>query len=280
MTSAAGTLLAASGSLLGLQAADSAEGVVLAVIGAVLAWHGARVYTGRRRVTPRRGNVYLRRPDIDLAAAWCGSGLLVAGIGALLSVPASVPVDVLGLILLVAGGVVFVAGLAFYVYLPRPLRPAWERGAAAASPAGSSPAGSSPADRPLRLVHHVLPGNTRTSEEEAREITGVDRPRLLVPGRISGPLPYKADVSRTPRSGALWVVPGRVLFVQSAGDDRRLGETYFVEIPAAKLHGMRAGGARGGKQTLQLDADQGTLGFEYDGDAETLRHDILEVLDA
>lgn len=268
MTVAGGTPLAASGSLLGLHAGDSGDGVLLAVIGAVLAWHGFRVYTGRLRVAPRRGYVFLRRPDIDLSAAWCGSGLLLAGVGALLSIPAVLPVDIIGLILFVAGGVLVLAGMAFYVYLPRRLRPASERPAAPVAPG----------DRPLRLVHHVLKGNPRTSEDEAREITGLDRPRFLVHGRISGPLPYAAGISRTPRNGALWVVPGRVLFVQSAEDDRRLGESYFVEIPVEKLRGMRTGDPRGKKQTLEIAADQGELRFEYDGDAETLRHDILEVL--
>lgn len=275
MTLAAATPLAASGSLLGLHAGDSADGVVLAVIGAVLAWHGFRVYTGRLRVTPYRSYVFLQRPAIDWCALWCGSGLLLAGIGALLSIPASMPVDIIGLILLVAGGVLFVAGMAFYVYLPRWLRPDRDRPASRRSEGSASPG-----ERPLRLVHHMIQGNSRTSEEEVRDITGLDRPRLLVHGRISGPLPYAAGISRTPRNGALWVVPGRVLFVQSAEDDRRLGESYFVEIPADKLHGMRAGDPRGKKQTLEIAADQGEFRFEYDGDAETLRHDILEVLHA
>lgn len=271
MTAAAGVPLAASGSLLGLHAGDSGDGVLLAVLGAVLAWHGFRVYTGRLRVAPRRGHVYLRRPDIDLSAAWCGSGLLLVGVGALLGIPASLPVDIVGLILFVAGAVLVVAGMAFYVYLPRRLRPASEQRPAALASSG---------ERPLRLVHHMIQDNPRTSEEEAREITGLVRPRLLAHGRISGPLPYAAGVSRTPRNGALWVVPGRVLFVQSAEDDRRLGESYFIEIPAEKLHGIRAGDSRGKKQTLEIAADQGELRFEYDGDAETLRHDILEVLNA
>ena len=270
MTEAAGALLAAGGSLLGLHAGDSGDGVVLAVLGAVLAWHGFRAYTGRLRVAPRRGYVFLQRPAIDLSAAWCGSGLLLAGVGALLSIPAVLPVDIIGLILFAAGGVLVLAGMVFYVYLPRRLRPASE--------APTAPA--SPGDRPLRLVHHMLKGNPRTSEEEARQITGLDRPRLLAHGRISGPLPYAAGISRTPRNGALWVVPGRVLFVQSAEDDRRLGESYFVEIPAEKLHGIRAADQRAKQQTLEIAADQGELRFEYGGDAETLRHDILEVLNA
>lgn len=270
MISAAGTPLAASGSLLGLHAGDSAEGVVLAVLGAVLAWHGFRVYTGRLRVTPYRGYVFLQRPAIDWCALWCGSGLLLAGIGALLSIPADIPVNIIGLILFLAGGLLVVVGSTFYVYMPRRLRPASERQAAPVSPA----------ERPLRLVHHTLRGNSRTSEEEVREITGLDRPRLLAHGRINGPLPYVAGISRTPRNGALWVVPGRVLFVQSADDDRRLGETYFVEIPGEALHGIRAGDPRAKKQTLEIAADQGELSFEYGGDAETLRHDILEVLNS
>lgn len=276
MTAGIGTPLAA-GSILGLTAADGAYAAPLAVLGLLLAWHGVRVYSGRVRVPPRRGRVFLYRPDIDLSAAWCGSGLALWGIGWLLSIPPSLPVDIIGQILAWAGAVVFLFGLVSYVYLPRRLRPAWA--GAGAGPAVQSPAAQAPSDR-LRLVHHHLAGNLRTSEEEVRDLMGLIRPRLLVPGTISGPLPYGTGVSRTPRKGALWVMPGRILFVQSAEDDRRLDETYFVEIPADKLDAMRAGQPHGRQSVLAMDIGQGAMSFTYDGDAEALRRDILEVLAA
>lgn len=63
-------------------AQDTAGGMGMCmIVGAVLLFHGARVYTGRKRVAFRethtvRGDI--RRPDIDLAAAgpepaWCSS---------------------------------------------------------------------------------------------------------------------------------------------------------------------------------------------------------------
>jgi hypothetical protein len=137
-----------------------------------------------------------------------------------------------------------------------------------------------PPDRQVRLIHHLGLSNPRSSEEEAREITGVSRPRLLVNGRISGPLPYATKVSEVPRKGALWVVPGRMLFVQSADEDRRLDESYFVEIPADKLYGMRPGRSDQGHAALELDVDRGTLAFEFDGDIESLLRDVREVLNA
>ena len=49
MAVAAGALLASGQSVLGLTGADGAEGALLAVIGAVIGWHGLRVYAGRKR---------------------------------------------------------------------------------------------------------------------------------------------------------------------------------------------------------------------------------------
>lgn len=207
-----------------------------------------------------RGHVFLQRPAVDLCAAWCGSGLLIASVGVLLSMTASVPVDVVGLILFLAGGVLVAVGGAFYVYLPRRLRPGQVQMLWRLGPARRQETSASPDERPLRLVHHVLRGNLRTSEEEAREITRVGRPRLLVLGRISGPLPYAAGISRTPRNGALWVVPGRVLFVQSAEDDRRLGESNFVEIPAEKLHALRVDDGREKSTTWRLPPTRASSG--------------------
>jgi hypothetical protein len=296
---AAGALLASGQSVLGLTGADGAEGALLAVIGAVIGWHGLRVYAGRKRAVYSRGRVYLQRPALDLAAAWVGSGLVLAGAGLLVAVPPGRPAEIIAILLFVLGAAGILLGLVFYVYLPGPLRPAWltgqQRSQAAApearrlprrshepagprEPAGPGQSEPAAADRPLRLVHHVVPAGQRSSEEEARDITGLTRPRLLVHGTISGPLPYRAEVSETPRRGALWVVPGRVLFVQSAEDDLALGETYFAEIPAGKLYGMRPGRSAAGRPALELDVDRGAVTFEYDGDPAALARDISEVL--
>ena len=299
MAVAASALLASGQSVLGLTGADGAEGALLAVIGAVIGWHGLRVYAGRTRAVFSRGRVYLQRPALDLAAAWVGPGLVLAGAGLLVAVAPGRAAEIIAILLFVLGAAGTLLGLIFYVYLPGPLRPAWLTGqqrpqtatprrgllprrpneaAGPLEPAGPGQSAPSAADRPLRLVHHVVPAGQRTSEEEAREITGLNRPRLLVHGTISGPLPYRAEVCDTPRRGALWVVPGRILFVQSADDDVALGETYFAEIPAGKLYGMRPGRSAAGRPALELDVDRGTVTFEYDGDAAALAHDISEVL--
>ncbi|HEY4851077.1 MAG TPA: hypothetical protein VII22_09775, partial [Streptosporangiaceae bacterium] len=163
----------------------------------------------------------------------------------------------------------------------RPLRRQAERGMKLNRELGQERSSAAPPpDRQVRLIHHLGLSNPRSSEEEAREITGVSRPRLLVNGRISGPLPYATKVSEVPRKGALWVVPGRMLFVQSADEDRRLDESYFVEIPADKLYGMRPGRSDQGHAALELDVDRGKLAFEFDGDIESLLRDVREVLNA
>ncbi len=246
---------------------------------------------------------------------FAGPAFLVGGLGELLLATSLTAVRYIGLVLFFTGCAGLLVGIAFGFHLPRRLRPRWytERAPAAASgPRVASGPGVAPGpaerrqlrrqaergmklnrelgqerssaapppDRQVRLVHHLGLSNPRSSEEEAREITGVSRPRLLVNGRISGPLPYATKVSEVPRKGALWVVPGRMLFVQSADEDRRLDESYFVEIPADKLYGMRPGRSDQGHAALELDVDRGKLAFEFDGDIESLLRDVREVLNA
>lgn len=121
------TPLAAGGNALGITPADATSAAPLAVLGLFLAWHGYLVYTGKVKVQPQRGLIFLQRPDIDLSAAWCGAGLVLWGVGWLLSIPAFLPVDIVGQIVAWTGAVAFVFGIVTYVYLPKPLRPAWSR---------------------------------------------------------------------------------------------------------------------------------------------------------
>lgn len=123
---AASALHAGSGG--GGQAGNVVGFALVLIVGAVLAWHGWRVYTGRKRVNYwelKTVKGTLRRPDLDLVGAWGGSGLALLGLGGLLRVVRSGPVDAVGAVVEVAGGVGILLGLAFYVYLPRRLRPAW-----------------------------------------------------------------------------------------------------------------------------------------------------------
>lgn len=173
---------------------------------------------------------------------------------------------------MVAGGAGVILGVFFgLVYLPRRLRPAWrtERQSAGAETLRWG--------RPV--AYHAGPPGT-SSEEAARKITGSARPRLLVLGRVSG-LTQGTQVSPGSRNVALWVVPGRVLFVQSAGDDRRLGDSFVADLPAEALRGMRPGFAAQGKPALVIDAGSETqrpFMFEYQGSPETLARHIREAL--
>jgi hypothetical protein len=125
MTGASGLHAGAAGSG---QAGNAVGFVLVLIAGAVLAWHGLRVYTGRKRVSfweLKTVKGTLRRPDLDLVGAWGGSGLALLGLGGLLHIVQSGPVAAVAVVVEVAGGVGILLGLAFYVYLPRRLRPAW-----------------------------------------------------------------------------------------------------------------------------------------------------------
>lgn len=112
---------------LGVNATDGTSALPLAVLGLFLAWHGFLVYSGTVKVAPQRLWAFLQRPDIDLACAWVGSGLVLWGIGWFLSIPPFLPVDIFGQVVAWGGAVVFLVGVVCYVYLPRWLRPAWAR---------------------------------------------------------------------------------------------------------------------------------------------------------
>lgn len=62
---------------------------------------------------------------ILIVGAVLGSGLALLGLGGLLHIVRSGPVAAVAVVVEVAGGVGILLGLAFYVYLPRRLRPAW-----------------------------------------------------------------------------------------------------------------------------------------------------------
>jgi hypothetical protein len=119
--------------------------VLILIAGAVLAWHGLRVYTGRKRVKfweVKTVKGTFRRPDLDLAGAWAGSGLALLGLGGLLHIARSGPVAAIATVVEVAGGAGLLLGLVFYVYLPRRLRPAWSvRPSGRGRTAGRSSAG-------------------------------------------------------------------------------------------------------------------------------------------
>lgn len=126
MTGNIGIPLAAGGTAHGLPAADGTAAAPLAVLGLFLAWHGYLVYTGRVKVAPFRG-YGLSRPDLDLSALWCGAGLVLWGVGWVLSIPPLEPIDIFGQIVAWIGAAVFLFGIASYIYLPKRLRPRWAR---------------------------------------------------------------------------------------------------------------------------------------------------------
>jgi len=284
-------------------------GAATIAIGVLISWVGYLTFSGRWTLLVTSRQFPPMPWYFGFLPVFAGPALLVGGLGELLLATSLTAARYIGLVLFFAGCAGLLAGIAFGFHLPRRLRPRWytERAPAAAPVKAQasgkaqrrqlrrqaergmtlnreldqerSSAGPRP-DRQVRLVHHLGLSNPRSSEEEAREITGVSRPRLLVKGRISGPLPYATKVSEVPRKGALWVVPGRMLFVQSADEDRRLDESYFVEIPADKLYGMRPGTSDEGHAALELDVDRGKLAFEFDGDVESLLRDVREVLNA
>jgi hypothetical protein len=278
-------------------------------VGVLISWIGYLTFSGRWTLLVTSRQFPPMPWYLGFLPVFAGPALLVGGLGELLLATSVTVLRYIGLVLFFAGCAGLLVGIAFGFHLPRRLRPRWytERASATASgPAEASgkargrqlrrqaergtklnreldrerSSAAPPPDRPVRLIHHLGLSNPRSSEEEAREITGVSRPRLLVNGRISGPLPYATKVSEVPRKGALWVVPGRMLFVQSADEDRRLDESYFVEIPADKLYGMRPGRSDQGHAALELDVDRGKLAFEFEGDVESLLRDVREVLNA
>jgi hypothetical protein len=284
-------------------------GVATIAVGVLISWIGYLTFSGRWTLLVTSRQFPPMPWYLGFLPVFAGPALLVGGLGELLLATSVTVLRYIGLVLFFAGCAGLLAGIAFGFHLPRRLRPRWytERASATASgPAQASgkargqqlrrqaergaklnreldqerSSAAPPPDRPVRLIHHLGLSNPRSSEEEAREITGVSRPRLLVNGRISGPLPYATKVSEVPRRGALWVVPGRMLFVQSADEDRRLDESYFVEIPADKLYGMRPGRSDQGHAALELDVDRGKLAFEFEGDVESLLRDVREVLNA
>ncbi len=279
--------------------AEALGGVVTIVIGAVISWAGYLTYRGRWTLLVTSRQFPPLPAYFGFLPAFAGPALLAGGLGEILIATSSTPAKYLGTALFFAGCAGLLAGIAFGFHLPRRLRPRWfteyaDREAVHGPPGQQEQrhaqrsielareveqAAASPRpDRPVRLVHHLGLSNPKSSEQEARDITGVTKPRLLVSGRISGPLPYATKVSEVPRNGALWVVPGRMIFVQSAEEDRQLDESYFVEIPADKLYGMRPGRTAQGRGALELDVDRGVLAFEYDGDVESLLRDVREVL--
>ena len=278
-------------------------GVATIAVGVLISWVGYLTFSGRWTLLVTSRQFPPMPWYFGFLPVFAGPAFLVGGLGELLLATSLTAVRYIGLVLFFAGCAGLLVGIAFGFHLPRRLRPRWytERAPGAASgPAERRPlrrqaergmklnrelgqersSAAPPPDRQVRLIHHLGLSNPRSSEEEAREITGVSRPRLLVNGRISGPLPYATKVSEVPRKGALWVVPGRMLFVQSADEDRRLDESYFVEIPADKLYGMRPGRSDQGHAALELDVDRGKLAFEFDGDIESLLRDVREVLNA
>ncbi|MBV9384335.1 MAG: hypothetical protein JOY82_24845 [Streptosporangiaceae bacterium] len=272
----AGFTASAGHGVFGLTSAIVPDAFALAVAGAVLTWDGWMAYTRRRKIPDTQRFFLPLSRYVHFALAWIGAGLLGAAIGAMLDTTGWLPAEIPGVVLIALGAASIAAGFVFYVHLPTRLRPAWLRGEQRANAAQPPPA------RPIRLAHHLLRSSPETSEEMANQLapqmTGSQRPRLMVPGTISGPLPYEDKVSGTARRGSLWVYRDRLLFVQSAEDDRRLGESYFVEIPAGKLHGMRPARAGAGKPALELDVDRGVLTFSHDGDVAALERDIREVL--
>lgn len=278
-------------------------GVATIAVGVLLSWVGYLTFSGRWTLLVTSRHFPPMPWYLGFLPVFAGPALLVGGLGELLLATSLTAVRYIGLVLFFAGCAGLLVGIAFGFHLPRRLRPHWytEQGPGAASGKAERrqlrrqaergmklnreldqerSSAAPPPDRRVRLVHHLGLSNPRSSEEEAREITGVSRPRLLVNGRISGPLPYATKVCEVPRKGALWVVPGRMLFVQSADEDRRLDESYFVEIPADKLYGMRPGRSDEGHAALELDVDRGKLAFEFDGDVESLLRDVREVLNA
>jgi len=279
--------------------AEALGGVVTIAIGAVISWAGYLTYRGRWTLLVTSRQFPPLPAYFGFLPTFVGPALLAGGLGEILIATSSTPARYLGLVLFFAGCAAALVGIAFGFHLPRRLRPRWFTEYASGEAAQGSrrrqeqrhaqrstelarqveqAASSAQPDRPVRLVHHLGLSNPKSSEQEARDITGVTQPRLLVSGRISGPLPYATKVSEVPRKGALWVVPGRILFVQSAEEDRQLDESYFVEIPADKLYGMRPGRSAQGRGALELDVDRGMLAFEYDGDVESLLRDVREVL--
>jgi hypothetical protein len=278
-------------------------GVVTIVLGGLISWIGYLTFSGRWTLLVTSRHFPPMPWYFGFLGVFAGPALLVGGLGEVLIATPWAAAHYAGAVLFLAGCAGLLTGIAFGFYLPRRLRPRWfteyvsgtsarasqrrqarrqaERGAKLARELDQERAsGQPPPGRPVRLTHHLGLSNTRSSEQEARDISGVSKPRLLVNGRICGPLPYATKVSEVPRKGALWVVPGRILFVQSAEDDRRLDESYFVEIPADKLYGMRPGRSDQGHSALELDVDRGVLAFEFDGDVESLMRDVREVLGA
>lgn len=165
-----GTSLAAAGNALGITpSGGSTAALTMVVLGIFLAWHGYLVYSGQVPVRPFPGRAF-SRPDIDLASGWCGAGLVAWGAGWLLSIPPSLPVDIIGQILAAPGAVIFLFGVLSYIYMPKRLRPAWA-GRATVLPADvAAPAAAQPAaeqDNQDNAAEQEDPG-PREDEDQAQ----------------------------------------------------------------------------------------------------------------
>jgi hypothetical protein len=105
------------------------------------------------------------------------------------------------------------------------------------------------------------------SRRLAPEVSNVRRPKLALPGRMSGDLPYLESRPRS-RSGTLWVDHGTLVFVQSDQDDVRLDESYIFEVPAASLLDLAPTHTSEGRPAIELVGVPETLTFELDGDPD------------
>ncbi len=105
------------------------------------------------------------------------------------------------------------------------------------------------------------------SRRLAPEVSKVRRPKLALPGRMSGDLPY---LERRPpsRTGTLWVDHGTLVFVQSEHDDLCLDESYIFEVPAASLLDLAPTHTAAGRPAIELVGVPETLTFELDGNPD------------
>lgn len=112
---------------MGLTSADGTAAFPFLLVGFFFAVHGYLVYRGIAKVPPQRLWGFIDRPNVDLACAWLGAGLLMFGCGQLLSIPPFMPVDIVGQVIAWSGAPVFLVGIVCYIALPRFLTPQWAR---------------------------------------------------------------------------------------------------------------------------------------------------------